>query len=165
MNFAEWKILLTGITKQLVREKNDFLLLGGKDLEGRMKQRIFNKGKNTEEKPIGKYTSKWWIKVRKEGSAKFPQKGRQTSYVDLEYTGDLRNSIQVVKDGDGVALAIIDDLNFDKAMGQQLIQGKKAGSGQMLIFEPSKKEITGVQNYINDLIDERVEEIIQRSKP
>lgn len=165
MNFAEWRILLTNITRQLIREKNDFLLLAGKDLEGRMKQRIFNKGKNSGEQPIGKYIDKWWMKVRKQGSAKFPQKGRQINFVDLEYTGDLRNSIQVVKDNEGVALAIIDDHNFDKAMGQQLIQGKKAGGGEMLIFEPSKKEITRVQNYVNDLIDERIEQIISKSKP
>jgi len=150
------------ITRELAREQNNLLLLAGKNLEGRMLFRIFNKGKNSDEKPIGKYKDKWWMGVRRSGKPpKFPKSGRQIGYVDLEYTGELRGSIHVVKDGPTVALAIIDKVNYDKAMGQQLIQGRKAGKAEMIIFEPSKKEVTAVQNYVNDLVEEQIEKTIQ----
>jgi len=163
MTFPEWKILVVEIARALTRDQNNLLLLGAKDLEGRMKQRIFNKGKNSDDLPIGPYKSKWWIKQRKKGG-KYSPGGRQTKYVDLENTSELRNSIQVVKDPPGVALAVINDFNFDKAMGQQIIQGKKKGLDKMLIFEPTAKEIKGVQNYINDLIDEKIDDILRKYK-
>lgn len=132
----------------------EFLLLGGKDLEGRMKSRIFNKGQNSQGQAIGEYKSKYWIKKRKEG-------GRQVKKVDLENTGELRKSIQVVEDGKDVVLAIINDTDWDKAQGQELIQGKKKGGNKMTIFEPTAKEEKAVQAYINDLIEEKIDKFFQ----
>lgn len=56
------------------------------DVEGAMKQRIFNQGKTEEETSIGKYKEGYYKRKRE----KF---GRQTEYVDLEFKGDLRRSI------------------------------------------------------------------------
>lgn len=155
MTPEQFKSKLNAISNELSRSTGDLLLLGGKDLEGRMKRRIFNDGKNTAETKIGKYKSKYWTKKRGE-------KGNQTSYVDLEFTGELRNSMQVVKDKNSVYFVIINEENYLKSQGQELIQGKKKGQNKMEIFTPSKKERTGVQNYIADLIDEKIDLILNK---
>jgi hypothetical protein len=155
MTPEQFKAKLNLISTELSRSTGDLLLLGAKDLEGRMKRRIFNDGKNTAETKIGKYTSKYWTKKRSE-------RGNQTGFVDLEFTGDLRNSMQVVKDKNSIYFIIINDKDFEKSKGQELIQGKKKGQSKMEIFTPSKKERTGVQNYIADLIDEKIDTIINK---
>lgn len=151
-----WQMKLDELGKQISNYKGDLLLLGGKYLEGEMKQRIFNRGQNSDDASIGAYKSKWWKKKRTE-------RGNQTGFVDLEFSGDLRNSIQVVQENNSeVVLAIISDLEFNKAKGQELIQGKKTGGKKMEIFIPSKREENETQEYINDLINEKIDEIISR---
>lgn len=118
-----------------------YLLLGGKLLEGEMKQRIFNQGLNAKATRIGKYKSKGWEKKRAET-------GRQTDYVDLEYSGQLRNAMQVVKTSkDEVVLAIITDIDYKKAKGNE--QRRKE-----VIFLPTTQERQNVEEYISDLIAE-----------
>jgi hypothetical protein len=124
------------------RDVPNLLLLGGKLLEGEMKQRIFNQGGDADGGKIGKYKSKQWIQKRSES-------GRQTGLVDLEFTGSLRDSIQVVKSGDEVFLAITNATDYVKAKGQEQRRKKP-------IFIPSAEERTDVENYLNDLIFERV---------
>lgn len=119
----------------------NLLLLGGKLLEGDMKQRIFNKGGDANGGKIGKYKSKSWIKKRSES-------GRQTGTVDLEYTGSLRDSMQVVKSGNDVFLAIINSTDYVKAKGQEQRRQKD-------IFIPSEPERKAVEDYLNDLISEQ----------
>lgn len=118
MTKEDFKAFLRELNFVVTQNKGNYLLLGAKDLEGRMKQRIFNKGLNSQNQSIGKYKSKSWIKTRS-------NRGRSVQKVDLEFSGDLRNSIQAVKDGNDVVLAVINDLNYNKAIGQELIQGKK----------------------------------------
>lgn len=154
MTPEEFKRALSRIAVELTQSKTELLLLGGKDIEGRMKQRIFNKGLNTNENPIGKYKSKSWIKKRS-------SKGRSVSKVDLEFSGDLRNSIQTVADGSDVVVAIINDREYLISQGQEKIQGNKVGQSKMVIFEPTDKEVRRTQNYINDLIDEKIESILR----
>lgn len=151
----EFNAKLKLISTTIGRETGNLLLLGAKDLEGRMKTRIFNKGKNSNETSIGKYKSKYWIKQR-------GKKGNQTGYVDLEYTGDLRNSMQVVQEKNAVYFAIINDKDYLKSQGQEIIQGKKKGQSKMDIFTPSKKERVAVQNYIADLIEEKIDQILTK---
>jgi hypothetical protein len=154
MTPEEFKKALTSIAVELTRSKGDLLLLGGKDIEGRMKQRIFNKGLNSSGSPIGQYKSKSWIKKRK-------SKGRSVGKVDLEFSGDLRNSIQTVADGSDVVVAIINDREYLISQGQEKIQGAKKGASKMPIFEPSDKEVKATQDYINDLIEEKIENILR----
>lgn len=154
MTPEEFKKTLNAIALELTRAKGELLLLGGKDIEGRMKSRIFNKGLNSQDAPIGKYKSKSWIKKRQ-------SKGRAVSKVDLEFSGDLRNSIQTVADGSDVVVAIINDREYLISQGQEKIQGNKVGQSKMVIFEPTDKEIKRTQNYINDLIEEKIENILR----
>lgn len=160
MNFQEARLLTRKISLQLSREIPGLLLRAGKDLEGRMKRRIFNQGKNSAGSPIGKYTSKWWMKQRKDGG-KFSPGGRQIRYVDLQNKGDLFRSFQVAKDGQGAAMVVLDDEDFKKAKGQELIQGRKQKKDEMPIFDPTSQEVTSVQKYVDDLIEEALDEIVK----
>jgi hypothetical protein len=126
-------------------KKTGFLVQGGLLLEGLMKQRIFNDGKATSGSKIGKYKSKKWIKTRTES-------GFQTGYVDLQFTGDLIGSIQVVEDGGDVYLAIINDKDFDKAKVNEARRKK-------VIFEPSKAERIETEKYISELIEIELEQL------
>jgi peptidase E len=69
--------------------------------------------------------------------------------VDLEFTGSLRDSMQVVKSGDDVFLAITNSTDYVKAKGQEARRKKP-------IFIPTAGERQDVENYLNDLISERV---------
>lgn len=124
------------------RDIPNLLLLGGKLLEGEMKQRIFNNGGDAEGGKIGKYKSKAWIQKRSDN-------GRQTGEVDLEFTGSLRDSIQVVKSGRDVFLAVTNSTDYVKAKGQEARRKKQ-------IFVPSDAERRSVENYLNDLISDQV---------
>jgi hypothetical protein len=117
-----------------------FLFLGAKLLEGEMKQRIFNDGVGSNGSKIGKYKSKSWITKRSEN-------GRQTNTVDLEFTGDLRNSIKPVKSGRDVFLVVVNDRDFAKAKGQEDRRKKE-------IFTPTSSERESVEKYITDLFME-----------
>ena len=117
--------------------QSKFLFLGAKLLEGEMKQRIFNDGNGSNGAKIGRYKSKSWITKRSEN-------GRQTNTVDLEFTGDLRNSIKPVKSGNDVFLVVANDRDFAKAKGQESRRKKQ-------IFTPTSDERQSVEKYITDL--------------
>ena len=137
---------ITSLATDISQKKTGYLVQGGLLLEGLMKQRIFNDGKATSGSKIGKYKSKKWIKTRTES-------GFQTGFVDLQFTGDLIGSIQVVEDGGDVYLAIINDKDFAKAKGNEDRRKK-------VIFEPSKAERIETEKYISDLIEIDLERLI-----
>lgn len=147
ITIEQLKDRLQFITTRLNAKKVDFLVLGGKNLEGLMKARIFNEGLDSGERKIGKYKSKSWIAKRSEN-------GRQTSNVDLEFTGELRDSIQVVRSGDKVFLVVVNDKDFAKAKGQEDRRKKK-------IFTPSRDERQQTEEYIADLFNEELTKIVK----
>jgi hypothetical protein len=146
MTLEQFKNRITLISQLLSQKQGDFLFLGAKYVEGAMKFRIFNEGRATDGGAIGGYKSKSWIKKRSET-------GRQVGKVDLEYTGDLRNSIQVVKDGREVVIAIINDEKYIIAKGQEDRRKKE-------IFLPTDEEVKEVEEYVGELIDAELERII-----
>jgi hypothetical protein len=144
------KKIIVKIAKEVSNSQTlkNILVAGGKDLEGRIKQRIFNKGQDSSGLPIGVYKAGGsWKKYREKS-------GRQVSYVDLEDKGNLRRSIQVVEEGPDVFLAIINDKEYLIAQGQE-------EQRQTTIFEPTKEEQKALQLYINDLIDEEIEKVLK----
>jgi hypothetical protein len=147
ITIEQLKDRLQFITTRLNAKKVDFLVLGGKNLEGLMKARIFNDGLDSGERKIGKYKSKAWIAKRSEN-------GRQTSNVDLEFTGELRDSIQVVRSKDKVFLVVVNDKDFAKAKGQEDRRKKK-------IFTPSRDERQQTEEYIADLFNEELTKIVK----
>jgi len=75
------------IPKLSVIAANGELLAANESL-GAITYRIFNEGLKADGSPIGQYKNKYYQKRRS-------SKGRQTKYVDLQFTGDLFNSINV----------------------------------------------------------------------
>lgn len=131
---------ISTLSTAVASARGDVLYLGGLDLLGEMLGRIFNDGKDSAGKPIGKYKSKSWIKTRS-------LNGRQTGFVDLQFTGDLFNSIQVVKKGNDVYIAIINDDDYQKAIGNEKRRKKT-------IFLPTESERENTEKYINDLFED-----------
>jgi hypothetical protein len=131
---------ISTLSTAVASARGDVLYLGGLDLLGEMLGRIFNDGKDSAGKGIGKYKSKSWIKTRS-------LNGRQTGFVDLQFTGDLFNSMQVVKKGNDVYIAIINDDDYQKAMGQEKRRKKT-------IFLPTESERENTEKYINDLFED-----------
>ncbi len=147
MTPEELKNKILTISTRLSNRKVDFLLLGAKQLEGSMKARIFNDGEDSSGRKIGKYKSKSWIQKRSE-------EGRQTQRVDLEFTGELRDSIQVVRSRNEVYIAITNAENFEKAKGQEERRKKS-------IFIPSKEERIETEEYITDLFNAEISRLIK----
>jgi hypothetical protein len=131
---------ISTISTAVASTRTDVLYLGGLDLLGEMLGRIFNDGKDSANKPIGKYKSKPWIKNR-------TSKGLQTGFVDLQFSGDLFNSMQVVKRGNDVYIAIINDDDYQKVVGQEERRKKT-------IFLPTENERANTEKYINDLFED-----------
>jgi hypothetical protein len=133
---------LSIVAGQVQADTPAILLLTGKRLEGLMKKRIFNQGLDAKKTKIGKYKSKSWIKKRDE-------KGNQTSYVDLQFKGDLIRSFKTVRDGDEVVLAIVNNQDAVKAFGNEERRKK-------VIFEPTIQEFEQAEEYFEDLVSESV---------
>jgi len=132
------------VADAIKRREPDLLLLSGKRLEGLMKRRIFNEGKDSKSSLIGRYKSKKWKSIRS-------KKGRQIEKVDLQFTGDLFRSFKTLRDGDSVVLAIVNDRDALKAEGNEERRKKT-------IFEPTEEELQIVENYFEDLVSEAVQE-------
>lgn len=91
-----------------------------------MKGRIFNDGKATDGSAIGRYVSDW-KKIRERA-------GRQIGFVDLQFDGDLKNGIQVGKEGgNNNTLGFTRTKERLKADGHETYRKKK-------IFKPTKTE-------------------------
>ena len=146
-DFDKLEGMIKKLAAAIAARQGAFVLLTAKRLEGLMKRRIFNEGKDTSGGQIGKYKSPGWIKKRSKS-------GRQTSKVDLQYTGALFNSMKSVKDGKNeAAIAIVNDADYMKAKGNEE-RRKKA------IFEPTKDEIKQIEEYFEDIVDDAIEKIV-----
>jgi hypothetical protein len=140
MTPAEFNIKIDQAVRAASSNQVTFLFLGAKLLEGEMKQRIFNDGGASNGTKIGQYKSKSWITKRADN-------GRQTNNVDLEFTGDLRNSIKPVKSGRDVFLVVVNDKDYAKAKGQEDRRKKE-------IFTPTDSERKSVEEYVSELFME-----------
>lgn len=148
MTIDELKRKIGTIANDVAQRQTDFLVLGAKQLEGEMKTRIFNNGGASNGTKIGKYKSKSWIKARS-------KVGNQTGFVDLEFTGDLRNSIQVVRSGNDVFLAVTNDRDFAKAKFQE-------EQRKMAIFVPTNAERIEVETYVSELMVDSILDSIRK---
>lgn len=162
MTPEQFKRKLDLAARQIAAKRGDILLAGVKDLEGRMKSRIFNKGLNSDNSKIGTY-SKGWSFIRKNGKPVKGTKGKQrqkpdglqTSYIDLEFTGDLRRSITPAKDGNDAVLYMNNDEKFE-------IAGYLEDQKKQVIFDATNKEAKAVITYIDELIVDEFKNAINR---
>jgi hypothetical protein len=155
MTPEQFKRKLDLAARQIAAKRGDILLVGLKDLEGRMKQRIFNKGLNSDNSKIGNYSKGWAASRQKGKPVGTPPKGLQTSYIDLEFTGDLRKSITAGKDGNDAVLFMNNDEKY--AISGYLEEQKK-----QVIFDATNREAKAVVTYIDELIIDEFNKAIKR---
>lgn len=162
MTPEQFKRKLDLAARQIAAKRGDILLAGVKDLEGRMKSRIFNKGLNSDNSKIGNY-SKGWAFIRKNGKPVKGTKGKQrqkpdglqTNYIDLEFTGDLRRSITPAKDGNDAVLYMNNDEKFE-------IAGYLEEQKKQVIFDATNKEGAAVVKYVDELIVDEFKKALNR---
>lgn len=118
-----------------------------KEMEGQMKQRIFNDGKATNGDSIGKYSTKNFYNkktssVQVGGYRQYRiDRGRQVEYVDLQLTDELFNAIKTFRIGDTWVLGIADSFNEKKSVWNEEHFNKE-------IFRASEEEIKAVNESV-----------------
>lgn len=178
---------LRELARTLAQEKFNVELIGAKKAEALLKKRVFNDGKATSGAKIGSYSttpgyygSETFIKKSKfkpggNPEAKRKKKnpitmyigsgysglrtlnGRQTGYVDLQYSGDLFESIQVSTDAGSPVLKIISSKEADISEGLEERFGKT-------IFELSGAERTEVKKDMGNQIQKIVDKFVSNRK-
>ena len=182
-------VLLRSIAKVINANNKRIQLVALKDLEGRYKLRIFNKGLGSNGRNIGKYSTKdiligrssfpfkgagqkvlgskkkraalKWVTLGGRRLAVLPGgykkirelSGRQTSKVDLEFTSDLRNGIQIGNNGNDLVFGFIKDLQRLKAEGNE-------GRFNKPIFSVSKIEEKAIEKAVVREIDKLISKLI-----
>ena len=132
---------------QCIRDRRALIAVSSMNrLLGSMKIRIFNQGRATDGGLIGPYISAW-----KNVRAKA---GRQTAYKDLEFSSDLRNSIQVGTSSGEVVIGFLVDKSRLIASGQEQQTGKE-------IFTPTQEEIDLTVESVLDLVDECLDQAVR----
>ena len=123
-----------GRVQTAVKQKSDGIQIAAlKSLEAEHKTRIFNDGQATTGQPIGKYSAGY--------AAKRKAAGRQTSYVDLEFFGNLRKNIQVGKSQGRNVYGFLNTLQRKIAEENQRRFGKR-------IFNITAKEAKDVSSRV-----------------
>lgn len=187
------KKYILAIFKKLAQKKSDIEIVGIKKAEGLIKKRIFNQGKDANDRRIGSYSTasgyygkKSFIKAAafkptgknskktkkgnrrsqptfkngKERKTMYLDKGyselrrrngRQVSFVDFEYTGDLFSSIQLNAKSSHAELGIYSRKETDKANGLESRFNKK-------VFSPTENEksltLQAMQNEVRKYISQ-----------
>ena len=111
--------------------------------EGESKYRIFNEGLASDGSKIGNYRSLSYKRARE-------ARGRQTSYKDLEFEGDLRRSLTVGTNGNEFVFGFATDKSRLIGEYQEAQTGKE-------IFEPTNSEIKD----INKLLAKEIEKCLK----
>lgn len=101
---AETATKLTALARRI--SGPDVLVPVAQAVRGELLQRVFVDGETIDGGLIGKY-SRSYAQLR-------AAKGRQTGKVDLNFTGALFVSIQVVRSGQSVVIAMTDPAQIDK---------------------------------------------------
>ena len=125
--------LASRVGSQLMRINRLSAVAAIQEVKGEFTQRIFQKGKDSNNGIIGKYRSKTHINARK-------NYGRQTRFKDYNFTGSLFASVKIVNALNSVALAIVDSPEVDKSISLEKQDKKK-------VFDLSKQELQNITDY------------------
>tara|TARA_R110000868_G_scaffold132409_2_gene343456 strand:+ start:6705 stop:7184 length:480 start_codon:yes stop_codon:yes gene_type:complete len=149
--------LLNTLKIEVASESSVIIGKEAKLLEEDMKKRIFEKGLNSFDSSIGVYMSSKWVDKR-------AARGLQTGFVDLKFSGELRQSFTTKNKStkNEATLFFSDSKNAEKANDQEILQGLKAGTDRMDIFDPSKKEIDKLTQSVENSLDKLVEDIFTK---
>lgn len=136
---------------------SDALVSGLNAGMGVMKLRIFNQSLAADGSSLGPYFSETYIRDRR-------REGRQVARKDLEMTGSLRRSIEIVVVNNFKAeIRITNPRDVDKARKQEVqifnlrnnLPFDAETGGKVPIFEPSAEEWEIVMTTTNQLLNQR----------
>jgi hypothetical protein len=132
----------------LSKEANKILFSPTKGLEGIMKERIFLEGLNSDSNPIGVGYSKRWGKKR-------VKKGLQIDFVDLKFSGRLRESMTTKRADANTSVIIIDnDEDYEKkALKQEDLR-------RFYIFRPTDEELDILEVFVGKALDIQIDKIL-----
>lgn len=124
------------------------------------KKRIFEDGLNSSKTKIGKYGRWWFEDPNRPGQKIFyteyrEEFGLQTNYVDLQFNGDLRDSLKSSKDKSSGVMTTDDD-NFFKINFQEKLQSGEGYSFTRKKPNPDSKDIFGTTLEEEDAAEEFV---------
>lgn len=122
------------IARIIQRQAGNIQLSAMKRAEGKIKQRVFNRGEATNGTPLGPYKSVQHKKLRR-------AKGRQTGYKDLQLDGDLFRSFVTGEIDNKAALGFSTNKQRIIAQGQTQQVGKD-------IFNLSRDEFELIERTI-----------------
>jgi len=142
---------LDRLVKKIEKKPKDWILLAGTQAEAIIQNRIFNEGKTTGGQMFGRYKTKAWKKKR-------AAKGRQTSYKDLQMTGDFRKSIKKVTRKDNVTIEFVGDPVLMK-----IADGQERQIARGSIFEFSKAELKEVFGRVEKEAIKDIRKIVKES--
>ncbi len=157
--FKDLPILMDKIKERL--RKIDPTVAAASFAQKELGLRIFTKGRATEGDMIGRY------KKGKDGKRSYYMKkrltaGRQVSYKDLEFTGDLRKSITFGSTGK-TQTEWKSAVFFDNDKSPLIAEGQEKQTGKS-IFEYSDKEIDAIyenaDQYLHDQLVKIFNEVL-----
>lgn len=124
-------VLFCNELSEAVEDKDSYIITPLWDLVDIFQSRIFDKGKNTEGTQIGVYWNYYSPKYNDSWPNVRQAYGRQIDYVDLQFEGKLRDSIQLTRtpDRSDYSIWFDDEEEAKKADFQEHLQGWKAGKG------------------------------------
>lgn len=115
-----------------VEDKDSYIITPLWGVLSIFQNRVFKDGKNTKGEKINPYWKYYSVKYDGFWPEVRMRYGKQIDYVDLNFTGDLKNSFQLSRDVDRENYSIIinDEEEREKADFQEHLQGWKRGNPQ-----------------------------------
>ena len=148
---ADPKNDLDKLINAIVRNKNRIQTVGYNSMKGMLVRRIFNTGQATDGSQIGTYAP---LSIRLRSLA-----GRQTSRVDLEFTGTLRKSMAVGRDGDNIVFGMLEQ----REPKTKIVKGKLVVSGLSDVIT-TENAIEQEKNFSKEIFAPSEEEINRGEK-
>ena len=145
MNIQQAQAKIIKLSSTLARNKKKYLFFPTKAMESKIKERAFIKGLSTRGKSR-KYLSKSWQLTR-------VQKGKQISFVDLNFTGSLAKSFKTEFANDKVVMGVDNDYNYVEKLGQE----ERFRKDTMLV--PNAEEII----FLEDLVEYSINFVIDQA--
>lgn len=143
------------LAKSAAKVNTDAQTVAANTVGGQERRRIFNNGLATDGGPIGQYAAS-----TKKQRAKA---GRQTSKVDLEFSGTLRRSIQTGVSGKDVVLGIV-ETSEPKSGGFKTAENAASQEDRFgkEIFAPTEKEAAAGTKAYTDFIVKAVQKELNK---
>lgn len=151
-DFADFERKLDRFAKGIQQQYSEGIELAANWLNGEVKDRVFTRGERKNGIDIGQYKSESWKKKRRD-------RGNQTGFVDLKFSGELMRSIGLAKKNLETSVIINDRKYQSGSSTVEAARGnEKRRGGKNAIFAPSKYETEQVLEIIQDKVNDWIKQ-------